>query len=147
MKNILLIGVGVAILLVGGVWWSKSLSSSDPNLVSATGLHWHPQIEIYIKGERKQIPANVGIGAVHNPLHTHADMPIIHMEFDGKVTLDDTRLGNFFDVWGKEFNADQIFEYQNGPDGMLRMFVNGAENTEFENYHMRDGDRIEIRYE
>ena len=83
----------------------------------------------------------------HNPIHTHEDLPIIHMEFEGQVTEDDTRLENFFTVWGKEFSPTRIFDYENGEEGSVRMFVNGKENTEFGAYRMRDGDRIEIRYE
>ena len=29
----------------------------------------------------------------------------------------------------------------------MRMTVNGIENTEYENYQMKDGDTIELRYE
>ena len=60
---------------------------------------------------------------------------------------DDTRLDNFFKVWGKEFSSNQIFEYTNGPEGNISMTVNGELNTEYENYEMKDGDKIVIQYE
>lgn len=147
MKGFIGIILVVAVLVVGGSWWSKSMASKDSNVLATRGLHWHPELEIYIKGEKQEIAQNVGLGAVHNPMHTHDDLPLIHMEFGGRVTLQDSRLGNFFQIWGKEFSSQQIFDHKNGSEGAVTMTVNGVENTEFENYHMRDGDKIVIRYE
>jgi hypothetical protein len=147
MKRIVIFGVIGILLLLGGAWWSNSISSDDPSIINRKGLHWHPQLEIYVKGEKIDIPEGIGLVGVHNPIHTHDDLPIIHMEFSRQVRQDDIKLSNFFKVWGKEFNSKQIFEHQNGPDSMVHMLVNGQENFEFENYHMRDGDKIEIRYE
>ena len=48
---------------------------------------------------------------------------------------------------GKTFSKDCIFEYCSGADGTVKMFVNGKENTEFENYLINDKDKIEIRYD
>lgn len=147
MRTIIIIAVVGIVLLVGGSYFSKSLASKDPNTVATSGLHWHPELEIYVHGEKQEIPQNVGLGVVHSPIHTHDDVPVLHMEFSGKVVQDDTRLGNFFQIWEKEFSSEQIFEYKNGPEGIVRMEVNGVENTEFENYRMHDGDKIVIRYE
>jgi len=147
MKKIWIIIILAVLVLLGGVVWSRTLSSSDPEVVSANGIHWHPQVEVYIKGERQDIPNNLGSVGVHSPIHTHEDAPIVHMEIGGVVRGDDTSLSNFFRVWGKKFSSNRIFDYQNGSEGMVYMFVNGKKNTEFEKYHMQNGDRIEIRYE
>ena len=138
MKSFLIIGLVAIAALVGAVWWSNSLSSSDPSVISRNGIHWHPQLEIYVKGEKIEIPHGLGLSGVHNPIHTHDDLPIIHLEFEGLVKQDDVRLGDFFSVWGKDMRSFGT---------NMRMTVNGQENTEFENYHMRDGDKIELRYE
>lgn len=134
-----LIGIGIlALLLVGGSWLSKTLSSKDPDVISKKGIHWHPELEIYVKGEKFEIPQNVGLGAVHQPMHTHDDLPLIHLEFSGLVKNDDTKLGNFFRVWNKDFN-----EFGQ----TVTMTVNGEPNTELENYPMKDKDKIILRYE
>ena len=138
MKKSFLIFVTIIILLIGAGWWSKSLQQNDPNIISRNGIHWHPLLEVYVKGEKIEIPQNIGLVGVHSPIHTHDDLPIIHMEFSGKVTEEDTRLGNFFKVWGKEFLSF---------GERVTMTVNGQENAEFENYQMHDGDEIEIHYE
>lgn len=151
MKNILIL-VGIAILLLaGGVWWSKSLQSSDPNVISTQGVHWHPQIEIYVNDEKQDIPANIGIGTQYasmptfdanmrmTAMHTHEPDGTIHLEFPGRVTREDTTLGNFFQIWGK----DMMGEFGT----LTKMTVNGKENTELGKYEMKDGDKIELRYE
>ena len=101
-------------------------------------MHWHPQLEIYVKGEKQEIPQNVGIGAVHSPMHTHDDLPIIHLEYSGVVRNDDIMLGQFFKVWERDMNSF---------GSNMKMTVNGEESTEFGDYVMRDGDKIELRYE
>lgn len=135
-----LIGGGVLIvLLVGSSWWTRSLQSQTTGSVIATnGLHWHPSLRIFVKGEEVLIPANVGLGAVHQPMHTHDDMPIIHLEFNGKVTEDDLKLGNFFRNWGKDMRSF---------GANMQMTVNGQVSTEYENYLLKDGDVVELRYE
>lgn len=138
MKNIFIIGGIIIILLVGGSGWSKTLSSKDPDVISKKGIHWHSELEIYVKGEKVEIPQNVGIGAVHQPMHTHDGAGAIHLEFSGVVKNDDTKLGNFFRIWGKDFN-----EFGK----TVTMTVNGEPNTELENYAMKDGDKIVIKFE
>ncbi len=85
-----------------------------------------------------EIPQNIGLGAVHKPVHTHEDLPVIHLEFDGIVREEDAMLGEFFKNWGKDMRSL-------GTD--MRMMVNGVPNTEFERYIMRDGDVIELHYD
>ena len=150
VKNILIIGGLAVLLLIGGVWWSNSLQSNDPNLISTRGVHWHPQITIYVKGETHEIPANIGIGSQYASLptfdsrmemasmHTHEPDGTIHFEFSGIVRREDTKLGTFFRIWGKDFMSF---------GSSVTMTVNGEENTELENYEMKDGDKIVLRYE
>lgn len=140
-------------ILVGGVFFlSKGSNSSVPSdqILASNGLHWHPKVTVTIKGEKQEMPANLGLGAVHGKIHTHDQdnkEGVVHLEMQGVVTKDDTRLGRFFQVWGKEFTSTKIFDKTNGAEGTVKMIVNGKENTDFENYLMKDGDQIEIKYE
>lgn len=140
------------VILVGGIFvfagqQSKEASIPEGDVVSRSGIHWHPQLSIYIKGEQQEIPKNFGIGAVHLPIHTHDSSGTLHLEMGGVITRDKIKLGNFFQLWGKEFNSNCIFDKCNSRDGAVNITVNGKENKEFENYQMRDGDKIEIRFE
>jgi hypothetical protein len=151
------IALFTVVIIAGGVFLFSKLNLTSGNslaqeseIVSKTGLHWHPKLSIYINGQKQELTEAIGLGAVHQPLHTHEEDykdGVIHMEMQGVVTKDDTKLGNFFRIWGKEFSSTQIFEHTNGDGKTVKMTVNGQENTDYENYKMRDGDIIEIRYE
>ncbi len=136
----------IAVAAVGGLIWYIATRPPTPesDIISKTGFHWHPELIIYVKGVKQEIPANIGLpagmGAVHQPIHTHddSDRGIIHMEFEGLVLKQNTTLGQFFKNWGKDINSF-------GEN--MKMTVNGQENTDYENYIMRDNDQIIIYYE
>lgn len=136
------LGSGTIVALIGGLVWYVATRPPIPesDIVSRSAFHWHPELTIYVKGEKQEIPENIGIGAVHQPIHTHDDsgQGVVHMEFQGMARKQDITLGQFFKNWGKDirtFGAN------------MRMIVNGEENAEYENYVMKDKDRIELRYE
>ena len=140
---VLIIGAGIA----GLVWYLATRPSlPESEIIARSGIHWHSEIKISILGQKQEIPADIGIGVVHNPIHTHDNTGAIHLEFSGLVRKDDTLLGKFFEIWGKKFNKDCIFDKCNGSEGKIKMLVNGNQNDEFENYLMKDGDKIEIVY-
>jgi len=170
-----LITIGLIVLaVVGGVFLLPKNSSTPTSsgaasttngetmgdVVSTAGIHWHPELAIVIKGQRQVPPANIGIGMQYagykyydsmmmmTNVHTHDASGQLHWEvMEGPVTKDEVLLGAFFGTWGKTFNKDCVFEYCNASDGTVKMFVNGKDNTEFENYQVKDTDKIEIRYE
>ena len=39
---------------------AQTQPSSD--IVSKEGIHWHPHLSIYVRGQKQEIPANIGIG-------------------------------------------------------------------------------------
>ncbi len=127
---------------------SPSGNSQNPDgVISNNGLHWHARLAIKIKGENRDIPANMGLGAVHNPIHTHDSTGEIHYEFGGTVREQDIKLKKFFDAWGKQFSSTCVLDRCNGPEGQVKMLVNGVPNNEFENYIPKNGDNIEIVFE
>ncbi len=136
------------VIVFGAIFWLMSLPKvADSEFVSKSGLHWHAELRIKINGSEIAIPAGIGLGAVHNPIHIHDTDNIVHMEFEGAVRKEDLALKNFFKVWGKDFSRESILGNKTGDGGTVKMLVNGKDNTEFENYLMQDGDKIEIVYE
>lgn len=133
--------------LIGLGWLIFQGRQPKPDLISRRGIHWHPEISITIKGQPREIPANIGIGAVHADMHTHKKNDQIHVEMQRPVRKEDVRVGKFFSIWDKKFTSSCIFDYCNGPDGTVKMLVNGKENAGFENYLMQDKDKIEIIFE
>jgi len=152
-KIILATVIGTGIVLIGAVvYFSKTQAPStlSENVVAANGLHWHPRLAVYTNGEKQEFTDSIGLGAVHQKMHTHTEDykdGVVHMEMTGVVTNEQTRLGNFFRIWGKKFSSTQIFDKTNGPEGTVKMSVNGKVNTDFENYEMKDKDLIEITFE
>lgn len=150
MKYALLIGGLAVLFLVSAVVWSGMSEDNDPSVVARNGLHWHPTLEVYVKGERVEIPEDLGVGPQYagmptydanmrmTAMHTHVDLPIIHLEFTRQVRTDDIMLGQFFTIWGKDMRSLGT---------NMRMTVNGVENTEFESYVMKDGDIITLQYD
>lgn len=123
---------------------------NENDIVSRDGLHWHPEITIYVKGVKQEIPqtgiTNMDMSKLHalhkkmQMRHMHEgsnEQGIIHLKFEGVVRKSDITLGQVFKKWNKG-----IHSY----GANLKMTVNGRENTEYENYVMRDKDKIELRY-
>jgi hypothetical protein len=172
MNKITTVTIIAVIAIIGGlIYWGKTWSGNaksgavksledSGDLVSQGSIHWHPELSVYIKGEQQAIPVNIGIGMQYasdprfdstmgmTNMHTHDGSGTIHWEvMNGPVTKEDVRLGNFFEVWDKKFDSSCILENCNGSEGTVKMFVNGKPNTEYQNYLVKDGDKIEIRYE
>lgn len=160
MKNILIIGAAVGFLFLIGTREPEKPQPAAGDIVSAKGIHWHPELSIIIRGEKQSIPANIGIGMQYaghphydrmmrmTDMHTHDATGVLHWEvMAGPVTTDDIRLRQFFSVWGKQFTHSCIFDFCNGPQGRLFFKVNGEEHSDFEEYPVQDGDKIEIIFE
>jgi len=144
----IIIWVATACIIGYGIFWLVTLPKlPESEVISQHGIHYHPNLSITIKGEPVKIPAGIGLGAVHNPMHTHDADGTIHLEYSGITRIEDTRLGKFFEIWGEDFTSISILGNVNGEGGTVGMVVNGVENFDFENYLLKDGDIIEIIYE
>ena len=152
MKTALILILVIVLLFAGSMWWSKSMQSKDPDVITRNGIHWHPELTILVKGEEQVIPANIGIGAQYasdptfdrgmgmTAIHTHddANQGIIHFEFGGIIRKSDLILSKFLAIWGKDINS-----FGSNP----KMTVNGVENTKLQDYAMQDKDKIVLNYE
>lgn len=130
---------GVAI--IAGLIWLVASQPKTPegDILSRNGLHWHPELAIYVKGEKQETPANLGVGgSFMAPVHTHEADGVIHLEFQGLVRKSDITLGQFFKSWGKDMRSFGT---------NMKMTANGKENIEYENYIMQDKDKIELHYD
>ena len=69
------LGGGLIVAIIGGLVWYAAIRPPVPesDIVSRNAFHWHSELAIYVKGEKQEIPSNIGIGAVHQPIHTHND--------------------------------------------------------------------------
>ena len=153
LKIFIVFGLLSFVILAGVVFFLSQRNETalpEDQIVAKNGLHWHPKLAVYLNGKKQEFTDSIGLGAVHQKMHTHAQdykEGVVHMEMPGVVTKDETRLGRFFEIWGKKFSPSQIFEFKNSSEAAVKMLVNGKVNSKFENYEMRDGDNIEISYE
>ncbi|MBI2173126.1 MAG: hypothetical protein HYT73_02865 [Candidatus Aenigmarchaeota archaeon] len=109
-------------------------------------IHWHPTLEVIIKGQKQTIPANLGTIGVHQPIHTHDLTGELHYE-NSNPTPENMPLRYFFEiVWRKTFNDTCIMDHCNDETGTVKMFVNGRQSFEFENYIPKDKDEIVIEF-
>ncbi|MEK6951853.1 MAG: hypothetical protein AABX29_02455 [Nanoarchaeota archaeon] len=155
--------VGLLIFGVYGIIQKNEIKELNVNVpenitgIPQGAIHWHPRLTIIINNEEVRIPTNIGInigkivdtylsGMRMSPTHTHEADGTIHLENDNPSKKPETlTLGYFFYVWGKQFNSSCVFEYCTDK-GELKMYVNGEENTEFENYIMKDKDDLKLEY-
>jgi hypothetical protein len=100
--------------------------------------HIHARLTVFVNGQRRTIPAGVGIpGAIvqttsQGPvvgqgtcfywLHTHTTDGVLHIE---SPTARIYTLGNFFDEWGQPLSANQVAAAK----GKVTAFVNGKRWT------------------
>lgn len=149
--------IGLIILAVMGVVIAKSNSAKTVSTKTnrelalgcttdmATQFHIHPTLEIDINGKPAEIPAQIGIQATcMNAIHTHDASGVLHVEAPEKR---DFTLADFFAVWGKSFDKDQILDSKVDATHVIRMTDNGMESQEYENLVLRDGHKIVIYYE
>jgi len=136
MKNVIILGALALLLVFGGSYLTKS-SASKGVLIDEKGIHWHVKLEVLVNGEIEEVPASIGLIGEHNPMHTHEVGGEIHLEYGTAVYEDDVRLGKFFALWRKDFEREGL---------EVSMTINGAENTEFENYILQDGDNVVVSY-
>jgi len=152
-KSFFIWGIVLAVLGLGGFGVFRYLSSGSGNVAGnildtcvthSGGMHIHPNLKIVISGEIQEIPRNIGISSTcMRPIHTHDTSRKIHIEFPREY---DFVVGDFFKAWDKQFSRTQIFEYLSDAAHTVSMTVNGEENSEFENYVMKDGNDIVIEY-
>ncbi len=156
MNKKILIALAIIVLVGLGVWglWYLGTRPTTPRTNRevaltcttdmATQFHIHPHLEILINGKREEIPANIGIKPIcMNALHTHDTSGTIHVESPEQR---DFTLADFFAVWNKPFNKDQILDYKTDSQHAIVETINGKEILDYENTVLHDKDQIVITY-
>jgi len=135
----------VAIVLIYFAVTAPRVGGAD--VVSDAGIHYHPILSITINDIPQTIENGVGLGAVHKPIHTHDEGDgTLHLEFEGLVKKTDTKLGIFFDIWGKEWTATSFMGNPIDDTHTLVMKVDGVVSTEYRDLLMKDKQKIELIY-
>ncbi|MEM0482517.1 MAG: C2H2-type zinc finger protein [Nitrososphaerota archaeon] len=124
--------IAVALLLVAAgafLLTRRGLGSPVSGIECQNGeqvtYHVHTLLEIYVRGEKVKIPANIGIipGRCMYWLHTHDETGLIHIEAPRQMRF---TLGQFFDVWGQRLSNDNVLGMDLASSGLaMRIYVDG----------------------
>ncbi len=142
-----LLGFGSIKQFFGG---SSGASSSTREIAMSctldmyTQFHIHPHLRIIINGAEQIIPASIGISlSCMHPLHTHDTTGTIHVEAPEQR---DFTLGDFFAVWNKPFDKNQVLDYKADAAHEIAMTVDGQPSGAYENLVFKDNQQIVIEY-
>lgn len=151
-------GVIALLICIGLVWYILNIANTtktncetqaatdinvggDQNVV----YHIHQFLTITINGEQIPIPSNIGLStSVMRPIHTHDTTGEIHVE---SPCQRDFTIGDFFEIWGENFNSTCIMDSCVDANHTLTMSVNGIESADYQNLTLRDKQQIEIKYQ
>lgn len=125
--------------------------------------HWHTDLSITVDGQQVTIPANIGIDSdlwmdhtldsygmqsmpsmgmmAMAPLHTHNPDGKVHQE---SSVVRDYTIGEFFRIWGKSYDAQQVLGHPAGPGHQVWMMVDGNRIAPSYSPALLDGMQIEL---
>ncbi len=105
--------------------------------------HYDVILHISYLGQNYPIPENIGIenGCMHHLVTHDSTSGMIHAHFAQYYPF---TLGDFFTIWGKTFNRNQVGEIIAGNKYIFTLSVNGKENTDYENYKLVPNDNINL---
>lgn len=98
-------------------------------LTEGAALHIHQHLDVFVEGDRVQVPAGIGIdpeGRFIAPIHTHGSEGIVHIEAD---EVRPYTLGELFSVWGVRFGDGCLGDDCSSGDAALRVYVDGKSVT------------------
>ena len=92
--------------------------------------HYHPRLQVILRGKEVQVPANIGVdpatGAM-SALHTHEPDGTIHIEADTKGQV--FTLGQLFTEWGVPLTSTRIGDVETGQGQQVKLTSNGTPVT------------------
>jgi hypothetical protein len=104
--------------------------------------NWRAGLSIVIFNDLYPIPADIGVkNETYDKLFTLNSDGIIYKTGEESATL-----GEFFKIWGENFNSTCILDYCNNENNSMRMYVNNIENFDYELYSIKNNDFILIDY-
>jgi hypothetical protein len=158
INKFIIVGVVVAIALIVGVSVAtikmpSSANAAVPidgiqcNNMEQSVFHIHAHLNIFINGKNYTVPAQIGITSTCLYwLHTHDETGIIHIE---SPIHKNYTLGQFFDIWKKNFSNTQIFNNTVSGANPLNVYVNGIKvpnGTNFKDVGLHAHDVIAVVY-
>ncbi len=141
------IGIYSAMVPHGSLPAVSTIDGIGCNPMEQAVFHVHAHMDIIINGVYFLVPSQIGIPSnCFYWLHTHDESGIIHIE---APMHKDFTLGQFFDIWNKKLNNDQIFNYVADANNPLHVYINGTkvpDGTNYRDIKLHAHDEIAIIY-
>lgn len=139
----------------------RAMLHGDTESSATASDHTHSHLEIWIDGTQFAIPANVGVSnSSAEIIHTHNPHGVLHVEPGDTpdTEIEVPTIGDFFEIWRTKggiggnkanafFDSTRIFDKFVDATHTLKFYVNGVENTEFQNHVFNFSDELVIRYD
>ena len=143
-----------AVIILAFFFYSKSLIQSSYNGLPAVSCidqtlpvkeNFSFHIAIVINGKTYPIETSIGhdFGQCLHSIYVNDSSGTVMVKSN---TVQNYTLGNFFQVWHKTFNQNQIFDFQTSNTHSIRVLVNGSDVQTFENTILHSGNNIEVIY-
>ena len=115
----------VAMLVAQNFYGSLPIDGVDCNPTEGAAEHIHSQLQLYDRGKRITVPANIGMSQTAGCLywiHTHDSNGYIHIE---SPVIKNYTLGQFFDIWGRQLSWTHAAGVAASHGNRLSIWVNG----------------------
>lgn len=127
-RLMLIFGILLAALVVVSIA-KLSSRASEPAIAGILcenerlNFHIHVQLNIFVNGQRREVPEDVGIrdGCLYW-LHTHDASGLIHIEAPSPEQF---RLGQFFAIWGEPLSESRLLDAAPEAGHSVRALANG----------------------
>lgn len=134
MMIIIPIIAGIAAVAAAGAFLYKptqaaAISGVECNRGEQLNHHIHSHLDVFVDGQKEQIPANVGI--LNSPsclywLHTHSSNSVIHIEAPIERNF---TLGQFLDIWEQTRDSAGFFDSVSGMNATAYVDGNPVEGN------------------
>jgi hypothetical protein len=114
--------------------------------VEQTNYHVHAHLDVFVDGQKQQIPSNIGILSSPSSclfwLHTHSSDGVIHVE--APQTRQFT-LGQFLDIWKQTRDSNGLFNSVSGKN--VTAYVNGEQfQGKYKDIPLESREQIVLAY-
>lgn len=111
---------------------------ADAGLREGGSEHVHPKLSVRVRDKTIGVPANMGVGAVHAPMHTHEPDGVMHIEGEPDPTLKE-----FMAIWGVRLTPRQLGPYTSNDRERVRMWVQKPGAKRFEEVPVQPDLKLE----
>ena len=148
----IIIPVIVAVIaagVVGAVFYKPApalaVSGVECHGTESTTHHVHSHLDLFVDGQRQEIPAQIGI--LSSPsclfwLHTHSADGVIHVE---SPTKKEFTLGQFLDIWSQTHAGSKPL-FDAVANKTVTAYVNGTQVQDYRSIQLESRKQIVLAY-